>query len=101
MGWDGCGARCSGQGSATHASSECGGIPWKRSSSSSPDTFLHFCLHVCGLPSLKDPLCLQFSISPSHPWSRVDSAIMGQGSMRKDLSLVPLSRQGLAAQDSS
>lgn len=49
-------------------------------------------LSPCVWPPLSQgPLCLQFSISPSHPWSHVDSAIMGQGSMRKDLSLVPLS----------
>lgn len=49
-----------------------------------PQTFLCFCLSVCGLPSFRGPCDFGFSFSQAHPWNCI-------GSMRKGLSLVPLS----------
>lgn len=56
-----------------------------------PQTFLRFCLSVCDLPSFKAPCDFRFSVSLARPRGRVGSAVMGQGSMRKGLSSVPLS----------
>ena len=44
-----------------------------------------------GILSLKAPSAFRFPFSLAPPWSRVDSAVVGQGSMRKDLSSMPVS----------